>query len=172
MHKDSLSTDIKLKLTDSLILSHLNYCNTVYWPALLQKDKYSLQKVQNSCIRYCYNLRKFDHISEKFTESKWFNLEERFHIHMSRIVFKINYSKKPKYLHDKLLKGTDIHDRTTRRCHTFAIPKHRTNLFEKSFSYTAVKTYNALPHDIREAHSLPTFSKRVKIYILNKRDDV
>ncbi|KAJ8977410.1 hypothetical protein NQ317_003191, partial [Molorchus minor] len=76
IHKDILSTDVKLKLSDSLILSSLSYCDMVYWPALLYKDKESLQKVQNACIRFSYNIRKFDHISPSFLQSKWLTLNE------------------------------------------------------------------------------------------------
>ena len=65
-HKVFLNRDIKLRLCDSLILSYLGYCYTVFWPALLQKVRDSLQKIQNSCLRFCFNLRKFDHISNKF----------------------------------------------------------------------------------------------------------
>ena len=49
IHKDILSTDLKLRLSDTLILSGLAYCHIVYWPALLSSDKSSLQKIQNSC---------------------------------------------------------------------------------------------------------------------------
>ena len=33
----------------TLILSHLGYCHTVFWPSLLQKDRDNLKKIQNSC---------------------------------------------------------------------------------------------------------------------------
>lgn len=80
MNKDNLSTSVKLRLCDTLILSSVSYCNTLFWPAILNKDKESLQRVQNACLRFCYNLRKFDHIS---AQSKWFNLEERFTLSLS-----------------------------------------------------------------------------------------
>ncbi|KAJ8914998.1 hypothetical protein NQ315_002523 [Exocentrus adspersus] len=41
-----------MKLVDSLILSISAYCDIVFWPALLQRDRNSLQKIQNACFRY------------------------------------------------------------------------------------------------------------------------
>lgn len=38
MHKLYLDTEVKLKLTESLILSRIAYCNVVYWPALFQTN--------------------------------------------------------------------------------------------------------------------------------------
>ena len=113
MHRDKLTTDVKLKLCDSIILGYLSYCDVVYWPALLSKDKVRLQRLQNSCLRYSYNLRKYDHISDKLTDSKWLNLDERFRVHMACFVFKVETMKTPKYLYDKLIKISDVHDRLT-----------------------------------------------------------
>jgi hypothetical protein len=89
IHKDILDTSIKLKLTDSLILSNISYCCSVYWPALIQKDKTSLQRVQNACLRYAYNVRKFDHITESLKKSKWLNLEERYQTQLLVLVKKV-----------------------------------------------------------------------------------
>lgn len=102
-HRDVLSTDIKLRLCDSLILSLISYCDVVYWPALRQQDRHSLQKLQNACVRFSYNLRKFDHISDCFRESHWLNLDERFQVHMACLVYKINRTQEPLYLSEKLI---------------------------------------------------------------------
>lgn len=170
MHKDILSKDIKLRLCDSLILSYLAYCDIVYWPALLQRDRDSLQKVQNSCLRFCYNLRKFDHVSNKFNECKWLTLNERFQVHLVCLVFKINCTQLPSYLQGKLTKGSDIHSCPTRHCQLFSVPRHSTSLFQRSFSYNAVKTYNELPEEFKALNSLEAFRRRVKTYIFGKRN--
>ncbi|KAJ8983205.1 hypothetical protein NQ317_016426 [Molorchus minor] len=122
---------VKLKLCESLILSYILYCDVVYWPNILNKDKESLQRVQHACIRFCYGLRKFDHISTKFNESKWLNLAERFELHLSSLVYKIDKFKTPLYLYDKLVKGSDIHSRETRHHYLYSVPKHVTTQFER-----------------------------------------
>lgn len=170
MYKDMLSTEAKLRISNSLILSHLDYCNVVYWPTLLQKDKDSLQKIQNACIRFSFNIRKFDHISRAFRDSGWFNLHERFQIHMSCLIYKINNVKTPQYLHEKLIKGSDIHERITRHCDLLNIPRHNSALFQRSFSYNSAKIFNSLPDDIKTANNLVAFQSKVKTFVRNNRD--
>lgn len=170
-HKDFLSRDIKLRLCDSLILSHLGYCDTVFWPALLQKDRDSLQKIQNSCLRFCFNLRKFDHISNKFKESNWLNLDERFKVHLACLIFKINITQLPQYLQSKLIKGSDIHTRPTRHCELFNVPKHNTAVFQRSFSFNAAKTYNSIPNELKNLSSVASFRRQVKACTFSKRNN-
>lgn len=169
MHKDVLDPGVKLKLCDSLILSTLSYCDVLYWPALTKRDRLSLQKIQNSCIRYCYSLRKFDHISAKIAESGWLLLQERFLLHLSCLTFKINLHQEPTYLYNKLVRGSNMHSRNTRHCNLYTVPKHRTSQFQKSFSYNATKVYNKLPPDIKICSSVVSFRKNVKKYLLLQR---
>lgn len=169
IHKDILSTEVKLRLTDSLLLSSISYCDTVYWPAILNRDKESLQRIQNSCIRLSYNLRKFDHITYHFKQSKWLSLSERFECHLACLIFKIIKCESPSYLLSKLKKGSDTHQRSTRHCSQFTVPKHRSALFQRSFSYTAAKLYNSLPLNIKSCTNIVSFRKQITTFIINKR---
>lgn len=169
IHKDILKTDVKLMLCDSLILSYVTYCDTVYWPAITNKDKESLQRLQNACLRFSYNLRKFDHISSKFKHSNWLNLDERYRVHMACLTYKINLSKSPGYLYDKLKKGSTVHQRITRYNDHYIVPKHSTALFQRSFSYNAVKIYNKLPPTIKYASSIISFRRQIKTSLLSNR---
>lgn len=170
IYKDIFSTEVKLRLTNSLILSHLDYCNVVYWPALLQKDKDTLQKIQNACIRFSYNIRKFDHISGAFRESGWFNLHERFQIHLACLIYKIDNLKLPQYLQDKIVKGSDIHERGTRHRELLNIPRHNSAMFQRSFTYNSAKIFNIIPDDIKAASNLVSFRNKVKAFTINNRD--
>lgn len=169
MHKDVLDPGIKLKLCDSLILSTLSYGNVLYWPALTQRDRLSLQKIQNSCIRYSFNLRKFDRISEKFAESGWLKLHEKFTLNLACLIYKINLHHEPTYLFSKLLRGSNVHGCNTRHCDLYTVPRHRTTEFQRSFSYNAAKIYNKLPQDIKASPSLISFRKNLKKYLLQQR---
>lgn len=167
MYKNDLNCDIKILLCDSLILSQLAYCDVVYWSALLHSDKASLQKIQNTCIRYIFNLRKYDHISCKFSEAKWLNLTQRYMYHMACLIFKIDTYQTPKYLFDKLVKGGDIHDRVTRNRNLYSVPRHNTAFFQKSFTYNAVKIFNEIPVNIKSTSSVSSFRKQVKTLMFN-----
>jgi hypothetical protein len=107
-------TEQKTLLCDTLILSAIEYCGIVYWPAILNKDKESLQRVQNCCLRFCFNIRKFDHISYKYKEAGWMRLPERFLLHFGVFLFQLSKRQLPHYLYKKLIKHSDIHNRPTR----------------------------------------------------------
>lgn len=168
-YKDTLSIDAKLKLTDSLILSHLAYGDVLYWPALTAKSKNSLQKLQNACLRYSYGLRKFDHITPAFLNSSWLNLEERFFVHLATLIFKISKYEQPKYLNDKLIRGSDVHQRVTRHRGLYSVPRHKTAIFQRSFTYNSVKTYNSLPDDIKSCTSADSVKGKLKKLIKSGR---
>ena len=170
IHRDALDVDTKLRLTDSLILSHLNYCDVVYWPALLQKDRDSLQKIQHACLRFIYNVRKFDHITPSLNNSKWLTLEERFQLHLSRLVYRIRDSGLPKYLSDKLVKHSDIHDRLTRHKDLYSVPKYSHSFFTRCFSYTSASAFNSLPDDVKKAQNSEVFANKLKKLILSNRN--
>lgn len=169
IHKDILAQNIKLRLCDSLILSLLDYANVLYWPALTVASRSSLQKLQNSCIRFCYGLRKFDHITPSLLASGWFSLAERYRIHLGTLVYKINKFKEPVYLYDKLVRGRDIHNRVTRYNELFQIPRHSTAAFQRSFTYNAIKTYNNLPPIIKSCSSVNSFKNHLKKCVINER---
>lgn len=172
MYKDFFDTDVKLRLTDSLILSYLAYSDILYWPALTIQNKNSLQKVQNSCLRFAYSLRKFDHISPCFVNSKWFNLSERYFIHIACLVFKISQTEQPQYLFQKLRKGSSVHQRITRHRDLYQVPRHSTAIFQRSFTYTAIKTYNSLPEYIKCCSSITSFKNHLKMHVLSLRTGI
>lgn len=168
MHKDILSTNIKLRLTDTLVLSLISYGNLLFWPALTQKDKLSLQKLQNACLKFSYNKRKFDHVTPLFRSSRWLKLNERFKINMATLVYKIVHSKLPSYLHVKLVTNNGVHGRAMRHSHSFRIPKHKSTKFQASFSYNAIKIYNALPNYLKSKSTVVSFRKAVKLHYFNE----
>lgn len=53
-----LNTKLKILLCDTLVLSQFNYCDVLYGPCLDQVEKQRIQKVQNSCLRFIYGIRR------------------------------------------------------------------------------------------------------------------
>nr|CAH7735754.1 unnamed protein product [Callosobruchus chinensis] len=169
IHRKALSTEVILYLCDSLILSSLSYANVVFWPALTAREKLSIQKVQNQCIKLAYGLRKFDHFSDKLCASGWLTMNERFLVHLACLTYKINNTQIPLYLYSKLVKRSDLHGRQTRTCSLYDVPSHSTEQFKKSFSYVACATYNSLPGIVKNSATFSLFKRRVKSHIKSLR---
>ena len=61
-------------LLESLVLSHLSYCVTVRGLSLGSILLQRLQRMQKRAVRLCYDLRKYDHVSEFYHRSQWLPL--------------------------------------------------------------------------------------------------
>lgn len=60
----------KISLVQALILPIIDYADACYLDATEELSN-KLERMQNLCIRFIYNLRKFDHVSHFRKELKW-----------------------------------------------------------------------------------------------------
>ena len=93
-----LNQRTKAILCDSLVLSHFNFADVVYHSCLTKSDALRIQRVQNSCARYIFGIRKYQSISHKIKELKWFTMEERRILHSCCLFHKVIKTGIPKYL--------------------------------------------------------------------------
>nr|CAH7734379.1 unnamed protein product [Callosobruchus chinensis] len=159
-----MSTRLKLSICEALILSKLAYCDCIYFPALLQADVLRLQKIQNSCIRFAYGIRKYDHVTESFHDAGWLQLDKITKYHHLVLTHNVLINKMPLYLYEKFVTFSSNSNRATRNSLLFVMPKHSTALFKRSFIYNAVKMYNCLSNDYRH-FSIVNFKKRLKLLL-------
>ena len=157
-----LNKNIKSRLCDVLVLSKCNYCDVVYGPCITEKDSKRLQKLQNSCLRLVYGIRRSQRISDKLRENDWLNMKERRQLHAVCQYFGIICKRAPKYLYNKIRFRTDIHNINIRQKGklTIPIPTHSTQLFKRSFSYNIAHYINELSFDYTKV-SKAQFKKRI-----------
>lgn len=159
-----VNTAVKLKLTESLILSLFDYCDVVYGPCLSVYDAQRIQVLQNACMRFACNVKRRDHITPTYEKYCWNKMEIRRNIHYSCIVRKIIKTGNPQYLRLKLVFGEEIHNRNMRNVHLLHVPQHSTSLFQGSFSFYSSFIYNQIPSSIKNIISYKTYKKEVKEY--------
>ena len=86
-------------LIQALVLSKLNYCNSLLsGSAQFELDK--LQRVQNMACRVVYNFRKYDHVTANVRNLHWLWICECISYKRALLMFKINKKEVPKYLCD------------------------------------------------------------------------
>lgn len=163
-----LGQNLKKTLCETLVLSHFNYCDVVYGFCLDSTDKNRIQKVQNSCIRFIYNLRKYDHISHTFKDLVWLNMENRRRLHFLVFVKRIVDSSIPSYLFNRLVHRSFFHSRNTRTSHMYSIPSHTTEMYKSSFTYSSAYYFNKLPEELKTQSNF-TFKKQLKATFLNEQ---
>lgn len=168
LYKNQFILNLKLKkqLCESLVLSHCNYCNFVYGPCLDVNSKFKLQKIQNSCIRFIFGLRIRDRVSHKLKELRWLSLKDREKLHLACFLHRLLKSGTPQYLREKLIFRNTLHQRNTRHKGRLQIPKHHTNFFKHSFSYTSIRLLNEIPSNWLDLACV-SFKARYRNFLLD-----
>lgn len=158
-------------LTESLVLSVLNFGDIVYGPRLFVKTERAIQRVQNSCARFCFHIPKRAHVTPFLNEKGILKMKERRLLHLSSLVHRVVYSKRPMYLFTKFVWRNDIHGTNTRRGHLnlMASPWSNTVGFRGTFKFAAAKVWNDLPPPLRQYMPPITFKKTLKKVLLNKQ---
>ena len=149
-HRSYLSKKIKIKICNSLVLSHFSFCSPIYDACITNELSMKIQVAQNSCLRLIYGVRKYQHISHKLKEAHWLNMANRRFLTSACLYHSIISEKEPINLYKKILFRGHAHNINVRHKHTITPPAHKTALFERSFSYQISKVYNNLPANIKQ----------------------
>lgn len=144
-----LPVNLKLQLCQSLVLSQFTYGSQIYYPCLDADTLYKLQRVQNSCLRFSYGIRKYEHISHKLKDAGWLNMRDRFRYFQACFFHKLMLSQQPGYLYNTITFRTDVHNINIRRKDAISLPNYRLAIFERSFTFNIYKIYNELPVHVR-----------------------
>jgi hypothetical protein len=164
--KNLLPPDALHTLCRTLVISRLDYCNSLYLelPAyLIQK----LQRVQNSAARLIYALRRYDHITPFIRELHWLTVR-------SRIIFKV-LCIIHKVIHHPLLVPEYIldlfqHNRRVTRLEYLLdldVPTHMTSYGRRSLRVAGPRLWNALPSLLKHTPSHNDFRRKLKTHLFN-----
>lgn len=160
--RNFLDVNVRIQLCESLVLSKLNYADTVIGECLYGYTKKTLQRLQNSCVRFCYNVPRRAHITPFLKEGNLLNMEYRRALHLACLLFGIVNAKSPPYLYNKLTFSK--RDRLATR---LVCPRHSTAAFRGSFRYSATKCWNNIPPPLQSSQTLESFRRNYKKYIFN-----
>ena len=170
--KKLLSVNAKKSLCEALVLSHFNYCDTLF-PFIHKALEDKIQKVQNSCVRFIFNLRKYDrdHISPYLIELEWLNMKFR-RIHHSLNIdmfYKIDNNLAPLYLKNLITRNNNIHNYNTRASNNFRSARCRLTTRQNSFFVKMPILFNELPLTIKSSSTLLEFKKTCKNHLLTEQ---
>ena len=165
-----LTTQATQTLVCSLVLSRLDYCNSLLsgCPQYLL-DK--LQKVQNAAARLVCKAKKSDHIHPILETLHWLPITHRIQYKISTICFNSISGTAPQYLSDLLQPYTPARPlRSASDTRTFVTPRVNTKTFgERSFSYAGPSVWNNLPQTLRHSDSTSSFKAALVLRLMRRK---
>lgn len=163
--KNSLTKETKLKLIESLIYPHIEYCSSVFYYFLPKYNMMKLQRIQNACMRFACWIPRREHITPHLFQLKKMNIECRVNYLLLVFLHKLVNDKCPSYLYNMLVRRSHVHD-VDIRVDTFCIPYHKTSKFEGCFTYIAPNLLNKLIDSLTLPHL--AFKRRAFSFCLNE----
>ena len=159
--KTFLTSKEKCTLLTALILSKLDYCNSLYYGVnsfLLNK----LQVVQNSAARLIFNRRKFDHSSGLLFKLHWLPVKKRIEYKIDLLIHKALYHTSP----DDIQNMLSLH--STRTFNLIGGYRSNSSHGDRAFIVYAVYIWNRLPLYLKTEPSLVTFKKNLKTFLFKE----
>ena len=170
-----LSLESRLNLVETYILSLFNY-GDVLFQNISGRLSNKIQRVQNSCMRFIFGLRKYDHISWCYEQNKTLNMENRRKLHALILMHKISIGEAPEYLSEKVVRHFDLHNYNTRGRENIAVQRVNTSIRSNTFFIFISKLYNEILPIINDnlLRKMPVYSFRTKckLYLQSQQFDL
>ena len=161
-----LTTSVTATLVTSLVLSKLDYCNSVLSGITGDKIK-KLQTVQNNAARLVMKKKKRDHITPLLKDLHWLPVPQRIEYKNALMCYKCLNGLAPDYLSNLLEVYSP--NRPLRSSTDQTLFKTKTKKYksygERSFSYVGPQIWNKLPKNVRHADNLNIFKRKLKHHL-------
>ena len=170
--RNFLSQESRFNIIETYILSLFNYGDVLLRNMSVRLSN-KIQRVQNSCMRFVFGLRKYDHISSCYEKNKTLNMENRRNLHGLVLMHKISIGEAPEYLSEKLTRHFNLHNYNTRGRENITIQRVNTTTRANTFFISTAKMYNdiipALNLNTQGSTSVYTFKRKCKTFLTNQQ---
>jgi hypothetical protein len=164
--RNFLTTDAVKTLVCSLVLSRIDYCNSLL-AGVPQCHLKKIQYVQNAAARLIFRAPKSDHVSPLLQKLHWLPISCRIEHKISSLCYNSISGTGPQYLSDL----TQVY--TSSRClrsssdtRILKIPKVKTKSYgQRSFAYQGPTIWNKLPLEIRHQGKIDGLKRALKTYL-------
>jgi hypothetical protein len=169
--KKYLNLESRQLFYSGYILPLIDYC-CVVWGNCSNEGLNRILKLQKRTARLILDQDPIAPSEPLFKQLEWTSIEQRIKYHKYLLVSKCLKNEASVYLKNKIQYLSDKNPYSLRNVVSkkLQIPKVKTELFKKTFTYSGPKLWNELPFSIWQASSHNTFKIKVKSLILN--DDV
>jgi hypothetical protein len=163
--RPSLDVNSAVLLSNSLVTSKLDYCNSLFY-GLPASSIVRLQRVQNSLARVVYpSARKHQHISPILRKLHWLPINQRITYKIAVMCFKTINFKQPAYLLELLTFYQPTRALRSSDKNLLSVPNIKSAQGRRSFSYAAPTIWNSLPLPLRSCSTLSSFCTGLKTHL-------
>jgi len=163
--RSSLDTNSAKLLANALVSSKLDYCNSLFYN-LPSTSINRLQHVQNSLARFVIpSVRRCHHISPILAKLHWLPIRQRIEFKIATITHKTLQNRQPSYLFELLHPYTPSRTLRSSDANFLEVPKIKSAIGRRSFSYAAPTIWNLLPLSLRNTKSTLVFRSLLKTHL-------
>ena len=165
--KYCLSQKSLFMLYNSLILSHISYCNIV-WGNSNKMKIMLIYRLQKKALRICTHSYYIAHTDPIFYELKTLQIAD-IHIFQTAIfMYKFWINTIPLAFRNIFVYNSSIHSYPTRHSSDFHLTNPKIIMAYKSIRHHGPDIWNALPDKIKHSASLYSFKASMKKYLISK----
>ena len=168
--KRFLSRSSLIRLIQSFVFSHLDYCNSLL-AGLPDTSIKRLQNVQNSAARLVTGAKRFDHISTHLIALHWLPVAQRIDFKISLLMFRCLNDCAPSYLSELISRDSNCHAYRLRSetRGDLLVPPTRTKTYgDRAFSVYGPRLWNSLPLSVRSCPTIISFKSKLKTHLFRQ----
>ena len=164
--KKLISEKSLLILYNSLVLSHINYCNIVWGNCSVTKIN-SLLLLQKRALRIVTNSHYLEHTEPLFAHLTTLRIQDVHTLQTGIFMYKYTNDQLPELFHNYFDLNSNVHSYPTRRSSDFHLENPRTILAQKSIRHHGPDVWNTLPNNIKQCPTLSNFKSHLKKHLLS-----
>ena len=156
----------RLNLYHAVISPQFSYADIV-WGGCNQKEKLSLQRVQNFAAKSITGNRKYDSATNSLKQLQLLNLQQRRTIHETVLVNKALHDKSSdniNSIYKDHLSTANTRQATNRK---LLVPAHKTSKFQKSPLFRTISSWNKCPNNI-SSENIMQHKKQLQKHMLHQ----
>jgi hypothetical protein len=157
----SLSSVQAHMLVQSLVISRINYCSTIY-NGLTNKQLQRLQRIQNAAMRIVTRRKKSQSVKEDMEKYNWLGISDLVPYRTASFIFSIQTSGKPVYLRSLLRDYVPKRYLRSGDQSLLEIPRTETTIGSRAFRSYGPKLWNSLSSFVKNSPSLSQFKSRLR----------